>query len=132
MRVRQRAFTLLEVLIALGIGSLVLGTILSSTSSHLQRLARLEPRYRNLVVASVALEEFMATKGSGSKTDTLEDIEYTVTVSSVPSDPRIDSVQSRVEAGRGLGATVTAYRLRQSSQENSSSNGSQGEGESGQ
>jgi hypothetical protein len=103
---------LLEVLVALGIASVALASVLSGTSLHMQRVARLEPRYRNLVAASIGLEQNMA-KRSSSESDSIGDINYKVTVGPMPSDPRIDVISSSVEGSTlGTSAVVNAYRLR--------------------
>lgn len=108
----QAAFSLLEVLVALGIASVALASVLSGTSLHMQRVARLEPRYRNLVAASIGLEQNMA-KRSSSESDSIGDINYKVTVGPMPSDPRIDVISSSVEGSTlGTSAVVNAYRLR--------------------
>lgn len=111
---RQRtAFSLLEVLVSLAIASLVLGSVIRGFSQHMQRVARLEPHYRNLLTASAALERTMDKKTSGDSSDTIGGRAYTASVRSVPADPRIDSVCCRVvEKTPGLGCSITAYRLR--------------------
>lgn len=107
------AFSLIEVLVALALASMVFGALMSGFGRHVQSVANLERRYRNLAVASAALEKAMDNGATGDTTDTLEDINYTVTVRSMPSDPRIDSACSTVQGDRvGQNASVSAYRLR--------------------
>ena len=114
-------FSLLEVLISLGLASMVFGSLIGGFCQHVQRVARLEPFYRNLIVASVGLEKSMAKRNDG-ETDSLNDIEYKVTVGAMPSDPRIDQIESKVSSNRpGYSAVVKAYRLRQVSSSSSSS-----------
>ncbi|MBQ7503454.1 type II secretion system protein [bacterium] len=110
---KTEAFSLIEVLVALALASMVFGALLSGFGRHVQSVANLERRYRNLVVASAALEKTMDFSASGDTTDTLDNIIYTVTVRSMPSDPRIDCACSTVKGDRtGQGAAVSAYRLR--------------------
>ena len=114
-------FSLLEVLISLGLVSMVFGSLIGGFCQHVQRVARLGPFYRNLIVASVGLEKSMAKRNDG-ETDSLNDIEYKVTVGAMPSDPRIDQIESKVSSNRpGYSAVVKAYRLRQVSSSSSSS-----------
>jgi len=49
-------FTLLEVLFALALATIVLGVLLSSASAQVLRIGRVEPRYQSLVTASRILE----------------------------------------------------------------------------
>ena len=117
-------FSLLEVLVALGLVSMVFGSLIGGFCQHVQRVARLEPFYRNLIVASVGLEKSMAKRNDG-ETDSLNGIEYKVTVGAIPSDPRIDRIESKVSSKRpGHSAVVKAYRLRQVSSSSSSSSNS--------
>ena len=98
---------------ALALASIVFGALMSGFGRHVQSVANLERRYRNLAVASAALEKAMDSGATGDTTDTLDDIAYTVTVRSMPSDPRIDSACSTVKGDRvGQNASVSAYRLR--------------------
>ena len=119
-------FSLLEVLISLGLVSMVFGSLIGGFCQHVQRVARLGPFYRNLIVASVGLEKSMAKRNDG-ETDSIDDIEYKVTVGAMPSDPRIDQIESKVSSNRpGHSAVVKAYRLRQVSSSSSSSGNSSG------
>ena len=121
-----RGFSLLEVLISLGLVSMVFGSLIGGFCQHVQRVARLEPCYRNLIVASVGLEKSMAKRNDG-ETDSLDGIEYKVSVGTMPSDPRIDQIESKVSGLRpGQNAVVRAYRLRQVSSSSSSSSSSSG------
>ncbi|MGM9998941.1 MAG: prepilin-type N-terminal cleavage/methylation domain-containing protein [Candidatus Bruticola sp.] len=118
---KKPAFSLLEVLVALALVSMVFGSIIGGFCRHVHRVARLEPFYRNLIAASVGLEKSMAQRNEG-ETDSINDVEYTVTVGSVPSDPRIDQIVSRSADSRpGCSTEVRAYRLRQVSSSSSSS-----------
>ncbi|MGM9992787.1 MAG: prepilin-type N-terminal cleavage/methylation domain-containing protein [Candidatus Bruticola sp.] len=120
-RQKSSAFSLLEVLVALALVSMVFGSIIGGFCRHVHRVARLEPFYRNLIAASVGLEKSMAKRNEG-ETDSVNEIEYTVTVGSVPSDPRIDQIISKSSDSRpGCSAEVRAYRLRQVSSKYSSS-----------
>ena len=77
-------------------------------------------------MASVGLEKSMAKRNDG-ETDSIDDIEYKVTVGAMPSDPRIDQIESKVSSNRpGHSAVVKAYRLRQVSSASSSSGTSSG------
>ena len=81
-------FSLLEVLISLGLVSMVFGSLIGGFCQHVQRVARLGPFYRNLIVASVGLEKSMAKRNDG-ETDSLNDIEYKVTVGAMPSENKL-------------------------------------------
>lgn len=106
----------MEVLVALALASVVLSSLMSGFSRHMRRVADLEHRYRNLVIVSSMLEKSMASRISGDLTDTFEGTECKVTVRSVPSDPRIDSIKCVIDgSGPGQNAFCAAYRLRISS-----------------
>lgn len=123
MRLRigdRKGFSLLEVLVSLSLASLVLGSIMSGFCKNIQFVARMGPRYRNLLVASGALEKCMASRKSGELTEVFNGVTFKMVAGSVPSDPRIDSVTCSVaEEDPGQGADVTAYRLRVVTSENS-------------
>ena len=86
---------------------------MSGYCKNIQFVARMGPRYRNMLIASGALEKCMAERRSGSLTEVFSGTTFKMEASSVPSDPRIYSVTCSVaEDEPGQGASVTAYRLR--------------------
>lgn len=134
---RRAGFSLLEVLVALGLATMVLGVLLSSAGSQTLRISRMEPRYRALLAASSVLEkaanekftgneegvtgedERQATDLDGVVEDTAapEGFRYELTTHSVPADPRIEQLHVEVEGSRHVRAILNAYRLRKQRQD---------------
>lgn len=106
------AFTLMEVLVALGLATLVLGVLLSGAGLQALRIARVEPQYRAMLAGSAVLEKAADQRFRGEETGTAQGLPWRLTTGSVPADPRIDQLRVEVE-GRGRAVvTLRAYRLR--------------------
>jgi type II secretory pathway pseudopilin PulG len=110
----QAAFTLTEVLVALGLASLVLGVVLQSAVRDTLSVSRAPARYQALLRASQVLEYRMeedrtsddATGSAGEK------FPYDLATKPVVTDPRVEQVEVAVSAGLGRRETVSAYRLK--------------------
>lgn len=109
----RRGFTLLEVLVTLGLASLVLGALLSAAGTETLRIAQVEPRYRALVTASAVLEKAADRGFKGSESGRTHGLAWKLKVGTVPADPRVDQLQVDVTGTRvGTSVTLWAYRLR--------------------
>ncbi len=109
---RSRGFTLLEVLIALSIASLSLGSILSDVGRQVIRVNRIEPKYRNLLAAGSEVERAAEERISSDETGEELGRVYHLTVRSMAADARIEEVKVTVDGGRGSKVSLTTYRLR--------------------
>lgn len=111
---RSHAFTLSEVLVALGLAALVLGVVLQSASRDTISISRMPQRYQALLRASQVLEYRMeedrqnddATGSVGEK------FPYDLSTRPVVTDPRVEEVVVAVSSGMSRRETVSAYRLR--------------------
>ncbi len=109
---RSRGFTLLEVLIALSIASLSLGSILSDVGRQVIRVNKIEPKYRNLLAAGSEVERAAEERISSDETGEELGRVYHLTVRSMAADARIEEVNVTVDGGRGTKVTLKTYRLR--------------------
>lgn len=108
------AFTLAEVLVALGLAALVLGVVLQSAARDTLSVSRAPARYQALLRASQVLEYRMeedrqndeATGSVGEK------FPYDLATKPVITDPRIEQIEVAVGSGMGRRETVSAYRLK--------------------
>lgn len=111
---RRQAFTLSEVLVALGLAALVLGVVLQAASRDTLSVARSPHRYQALLRASQVLEYRMeedrqnddATGSAGEK------FPYDLSTRPVVTDPRVEQVEVAVSSGLKRREVVSAYRLR--------------------
>lgn len=111
-RGRQAGFSLMEVLVALALATLILGVLLSGAGMQTVRIARMEPRYRAMLAASAALEKAADQKFTGNESGEQDGLPYRLVTGSVPADPRIDQLRVEVQGGRGVSVTLRVYRLR--------------------
>lgn len=109
---RRAGFSLMEVLVALGLAALILGVLLSSAGTQTMRIARMEPRYQALLTASAVIEKAANEKLTGEEKGEEDDFRYELTTGTVPADPRIDQLQVEVQGSRHVRAFLRAYRLR--------------------
>jgi type II secretion system protein I len=106
-------FTLLEVLLALALAALVLGTLLSSAGVQTLRIARIEPRYQALLTAGRVLEKAADQRFRGEESGSGQGLEWKLQTTSVPADPRLEQIRVEVQGTRpGTSVVLTAYRLR--------------------
>lgn len=109
---RSSGFSLVEVIIALAVASVVLSVSLSETCAHVQRVAKMESRYRVLTAASTVLERALDKRITASESGRYQDFDYRLTVRNMPSDPRLDQISVSITGGLGVSAHVSAYRWR--------------------
>lgn len=109
---RAAGFSLMEVLIALALATIVLGVLLSSASTQTMRIARVDTRYQAILTASAVLDRAANQKFTGRESGEEGDFEYEVVVGTVPADPRVDELKATVTGPRGLRVEMAAYRLR--------------------
>ncbi len=106
-------FTLLEVLLALALAALVLGTLLSSAGVQTLRIARIEPRYQALLTASRVLEKAADQRFRGEESGSGQGLEWRLQTAPVPADPRLEQIRVEVRGTRpGTSVVLAAYRLR--------------------
>ena len=107
-------FTLVEVLIALGLAAVVLGVVLQSASRDVLSVSRTPQRYQALLRASQVLEVRMEEDRQGG--DPLgsvgEKFPYDLSTKPVVTDPRVAQVEVAVGSGGRQRESVSAYRLR--------------------
>lgn len=118
----QKAFTLIEVLISLGLAALVLGVLLRSVATELAGVARLTPRFQNLLLASYELEAALGERTPGEETRDFypyprepgDGDPWKVQISSevTTADPRLEAVTLVLTPSNAMPVTVSAYRLR--------------------
>jgi prepilin-type N-terminal cleavage/methylation domain-containing protein len=118
----QRAgFTLIEVLIALGLATVFLGVTLNAIARNTLTIAQASGRYQSSVWAGQALEIKMEqNSSSGNVTGPTEPGDSTIGVpfkanialSDVIADPRVQAVSSEVGEDAGARRTVTGFRLK--------------------
>ena len=108
----RRGFSLVEVLVAMAMGSLVLGVVLSDVSSHVVRLARVEPTYRALMAADAVLERAMAKHSVSSESGEENGLPYAIEAQSVAADTRVMELKATVTAANGRPVRLSVYRLR--------------------
>lgn len=118
----KRAFSLIEVLVALALAALVLGVLLRSVGLQLSSLARLMPRFEALVTASYELESALGERTPGHESRELYlyprqegegkpwKLEFTAEVTT--ADPRLERVLLELTTDRGVFVALSAYRLR--------------------
>ena len=109
---RVRGFSLLEVLVAMALGSMVVGVVLSDVSGHVVRLARVEPYYRAMVVADSVLELAMAKHTVSSESGEESGLAYQIEAGSVAADSRVMELKATVTGSNGRPVSLSVYRLR--------------------
>lgn len=117
-----RAFTLVEVLVALALAALVLGVLLRSVGLELAGVARVMPRFQNLVLASYELEAALGEHTPGHETRDFypypkepgegDPWKLEITSEVTTADPRLEQVLLKLTPTNGVPITVSAYRLR--------------------
>ncbi len=107
-------FSLMEVLVALGLASLVLGCVLADVGRDMVRLSRLEPNYRAMLVADAVLEKAVALHSNSSESGIKENLAYKIEAGSVQADPRVTELKATVTASNGRSVILSVYRLRSS------------------
>lgn len=111
-------FTLLEVLLALALAALVLGTLLSSAGVQTLRIARIGPRYQALLCASRILEKAADEGFRGEESGNERGLDWRLRTSPVSADPRLEQIRVELPgAGPGSSVVLTAYRLRARNQD---------------
>lgn len=109
----QRAFTLVEVLIAIAIAAMAFGILLRSATFSMLTVTRSVNRYQTLVLAGALLEQRL---GQGVTDQRIESeiggIVYSLEADTVTSDPRVQQVRVQVYMEDGTRAGLSAYRLR--------------------
>ncbi len=106
-------FTLLEVLFALALATIVLGVLLSSAGSQTMRIGLVEARYQSLLTASKILERAADRRFTGEESGQLGESTWRLDTSTVPADPRVDQLSVVVQGKRpGTSVTLKAWRLR--------------------
>lgn len=118
----SRAFSLVEVLVAMALAALVLGVLLRSVGLELSGVARVMPRFQNLVLASYELEAALGERTPGEETRDFypyplqpgEGDPWKLELSSevTTADPRLEQVTLVLTPTNGPPVTVSAYRLR--------------------
>lgn len=111
---RPNAFTLTEVLVALGLAAIVLGVVLQSASRNTLSVARTPQQYQALLHASQVLEYRMEEdrQGDDPRGSAGEKFPYDLSTRPVVTDPRVEQVEVAVASGLGRREAVSAYRLR--------------------
>ena len=107
-------FSLMEVLVSLGLASLVLGCVLADVGRDMVRLSRLEPNYRAMLVANAVLEKAAASRSTSSESGIKENLAYKIEAGSVQADPRVTELKATVTATNGRLVSLSIYRLRSS------------------
>ena len=106
-------FTLLEVLLALALAAMVLGTLLTAAGVQTLRIARIEPRYQALLTASRILEKAADQRFRGEESGTEQGLDWRLRITPVPADPRLEQLHLEVLGTRpGTSVVLAAYRLR--------------------
>ena len=109
---RVLGFSLMEVLVSMALGSLVVGVVLSDVSSHVVRLARVEPYYRAMVAANAVLERAMAEQVTSSESGEENGLAYQIEAGSVEADSRVMELKATVVPSTGRPVSLSVYRLR--------------------
>ena len=109
---RVLGFSLMEVLVSMALGSLVVGVVLSDVSSHVVRLARVEPYYRAMVAANAVLERAMAEQVTSSESGEENGLAYQIEAGSVEADSRGMELKATVVPSTGRPVSLSVYRLR--------------------
>lgn len=118
----SRAFSLVEVLVAMALAALVLGVLLRSVGLELAGVARVIPRFQNLVLASYELEAALGERTPGEESRDFypyprepgEGDPWKLVLESevTTADPRLEQVTLTLTPATGVPVSVTAYRLR--------------------
>ena len=113
-RLQTVAFTLTEVLLALGLATIVLGVVLQSATRDMLSVSQTPQKYQALLRASQVLEVRMEEDriGEDPRGSVGEKFPYDLSTKPVVTDPRVEQVEVAVGAGRGKRESVSAYRLR--------------------
>jgi type II secretory pathway pseudopilin PulG len=113
-RLHIAAFTLTEVLLALGLATLVLGVVLQSATRDMLSVSRAPQRYQALLRSSQVLEVRMEEDrvGGDPRGSVGEKFPYDLSTKPVVTDPRVEQVEVAVSSGPGRRESVSAYRLR--------------------
>ena len=117
----ERGFTLIEVLVSLGLASLTLGVVLSDIARDAIFLSRIEPSYRAMLVASVLAEKAAGERSSSSESGIKYDLQYSIEAQNVAADPRVFELKTTVTAENGRPETLSVYRLRNETSDDSGS-----------
>lgn len=110
----SKGFTLSEVLISLGLASLVIGIVLQSSSRDVMSVTRAPQRYQSLLRASQVLEFRMEEDRPGDDPfgSFGEKFPYDISTKPVVTDARVEQVEVAVSSGSGRREAVSAYRLK--------------------
>lgn len=108
----RRGFSLLEVLLAMALATLVLGPLLQGAALQTLRIARLTSRYQALLHGSAALSRAASGRFRGEESGEVGGYIYRLSTRTVPADPRVDRLHVEVEGPRRARAALDAYRLR--------------------
>ena len=117
-----RAFSLVEVLVAMALAALVLGVLLRSVGLELAGVARVMPRYQNLILASYELEAALGERTPGDEKRDFypyprqpgdgDPWKIEITSETTTADPRLEQVALKLIPTIGPEIIVSAYRLR--------------------
>ena len=130
----RSGFTLVEVLIALGLAAIFLGVALNAIARDTLAVAQVSSRYQNTVWAGQGLEIKMEQGATTSSNQTGPtdpgnssigtQFVVNITMSDVIADPRVQAVESRVGQDEGSSRAVTGFRLKIRRQQGASSSSS--------